>query len=256
MRPCLSTSRWKIRVTVCRFLRGAVQIHPQNLVDHRLVRIQSGGRGRQLLVLSDGHLLVATDALLGSALATGRPAQPDGITDLTFAGHDRLLTSGRRGRLTLWQLDGYDLRPLIERDTPFMHNLFAIPEWHVVGGKVPEQGRVHFLNPDTLTPQPAPPALTGTEYLQLITTSPDGRYVAYSGQLAADESRHRDVDWHSRVHDLDHVGAVLQRPLTHLRPAAVSNLRSAVTETRSNGNTHLHHLFTLALGLAERASGD
>ncbi|MGV9270049.1 hypothetical protein ACWDRR_35975 [Kitasatospora sp. NPDC003701] len=121
----------------------------------------------------------------------------------------------------------------------------------------PGEGRVHFLDPDTLTPRPAPPALTGAEHLSLIATSPDGRCVAYAGQLAVGEPRRRrDVDWHSRLHDLDHAGAVLQRPLTGLRLAATMNLRGALLEARRTGNTHLHHLFTLALALAERSSGD
>ncbi|MFD9592006.1 hypothetical protein ACFWA9_04510 [Kitasatospora sp. NPDC059973] len=209
------------------------------------------------LVLCDGHVMVATDALLGSALAVGGPAHPDGIADVAFVGHDRLLTSGQGGGLTLWQLGGDRMRSLVERDTPRMRHLFSVPEWDVVGGKAPGEGRVHFLDPDALTPRPAPPALTGAEHLTLITTSPDGRYVAYAGQLAASEPlRRRDVDWHSRLHDLDHAGAVLQRPLTGLRLAATTNLRSAVLEARRTGNTHLHHLLTLALALAERSSGD
>ncbi|MFF1907204.1 hypothetical protein [Kitasatospora sp. NPDC058218] len=209
------------------------------------------------LVLCDGHVLVATDALLGTALAVGGPAQPDGIADLAFVGHDRLLTSGQEGGLTLWQLGGHRMRSLVERDTPPMRHLFSVPEWDVVGGKAPGEGRVHFLDPDALTPRPAPAALTGTEYLSLMTTSPDGRYVAYAGQLAVGEPlRRRDFDWHSRLHDLDHAGAVLQRPLTGLRLAATMNLRSAVLEARRTGNTHLHHLLTLAIALGERSSRD
>ncbi|MGW4895902.1 hypothetical protein ACWEQL_27150 [Kitasatospora sp. NPDC004240] len=208
------------------------------------------------LVLCDGHVLVATDVLLGSALAVGGPVQPDAVIDLAFVGHDRLLTSGQEGGLTLWQLDGPRMRPLVERDTPRMRHLFAVPEWDVVGGKAPGEGRVHFLDPDSLTPRPAPPALTGTEHLNLLIASPDGRYVAYAGQLAVGEPfRRRDFDWHSRVHDLDHAGAVLQRPLTGLRLAATMNLRSAVLEARRTGNSQLHELFTLALALAERSSG-
>ncbi|ROQ77770.1 tetratricopeptide repeat protein [Streptomyces sp. CEV 2-1] len=209
------------------------------------------------LVLCDGYVLVAADALLGGALAIGGPVQPDAITDLTFVGRNQLLTSGQEGGLTLWQLGGSHMRPHVERATPRMEHLFSVPEWDVVGGKAPGEGRVHFLDPDTLAPRPAPPALTGTEHLNLITTSPDGRYVAYAGQLAVGEPvQRRDFDWHSRVYDLDHAGAVLQRPLTDLRLAATGHLHSAEIEARRTGNTHLQHLFTLALALAERSSGD
>lgn len=124
------------------------------------------------LVLCDGYVLVAADALLGGALAVGGPVQPDAIIGLTFVGRHQLLTSGQEGGLTLWQLGGSHMRPHIERATPRMEHLFSVPEWDVVGGKAPGEGRVHFLDPDTLAPRPAPPALTGTEHLNLITTSP------------------------------------------------------------------------------------
>ncbi|MFD6281504.1 tetratricopeptide repeat protein [Streptomyces sp. NPDC060209] len=209
------------------------------------------------LVLCDGYAMVAADALLGGALAVGGPVQPDAIIDLTFVGHDRLLTSGQEGGLTLWQLGGTHIRPHVKRTTPRMEHLFSVPEWDVVGGKAPGEGRIHFLDPDTLAPRPAPPALMGTEHPNLIISSPDGRYVAYAGQLAVGDARQRrDFDWHSRVYDLDHPGAVLQRPLTDLRLAATGHLQSAEREARRTGNTHLHHLFTLALALAERSSGN
>ncbi|TYC66676.1 tetratricopeptide repeat protein [Streptomyces sp. CB01881] len=231
-----------------------VDLRPWGLTRGDLIAVDPTG---ERLVFCDGHVLVATDSRLRRALAVGGLVQPDAVSDLVFVGRHRLLTSGRGGGLTLWQFQDHRILPVLRQDTPPLQHLFAVPEWNTVGGKAHSEGRVHYHDALTLAPRTAPPALTDSEHLTVLNASPDGRFVAYGGQLAVGEPRsRRSFDWHSRVHDLDHPGAVLQRPLTGLRPDAVENLRRAARAARLTGDARLLELLALALALAHRPPDD
>ncbi|WP_039931693.1 hypothetical protein [Streptomyces viridochromogenes] len=67
--------------------------------------------------------------------------------------------------------------------------------------------------------------------IRLTCPSTDGRYVAYGGQLGlAAGHRPGTGDWHTLVHDFDHPGAVLQRPMSALSKAALTGLLTTSSE--------------------------
>ena len=165
------------------------------------------------------------------------------MRDLVFADADLLLTSGRNGGLALWKLNGSQPALTAWQDTPPLDNLFAVPLWRVVGGKAFSEDRIYFFDPVTLAPTAAPAGLLGAaDHLKVFTASPDGRFVAYAGQLAVDAPRrHRSFEWLSRLHDLHHPGAVLQRSLAGLGPTEMAGLATAW-----NDDVRLRELSALA----------
>jgi len=204
------------------------------------------------LVICDGYRLVAADAALRTALAAAAVPQEHGdVTDLVFADADLLLTSERNGGLALWKLNGFQLTLEAWQDTPPLDNLFAVPLWRVVGGKAFSEARIYFFDSVTLAPAAAPASLIGkADHLRMFTTSSDGRFVAYAGQLAADAPRrHRSFEWFTRLHDLHHPGAVLQRPLAGLGSAELAGLATAWSD-----DTRLRELSALAHAVARRSS--
>ncbi|MFD9408205.1 hypothetical protein ACFWBN_14460 [Streptomyces sp. NPDC059989] len=204
------------------------------------------------LVLSDGHRMVTTDAGLRRAL--GVASMPPGCGDirsLVFAGPDHLLTSAADGELLRWELGGYEPTVTARLRTPPLDNLFAVPVWRVVGGKDNSEARIRFYDSVTLAPVPAPAALGGVaDHINLLLSSADGRFVAYGGQLAAGARRSkRSYEWISMLHDLDHPGSVLQRPLVGLRRPVLSALATTWSD-----DEQVRDLLTLAFFLACRSS--
>ncbi|WP_405020763.1 tetratricopeptide repeat protein [Kitasatospora sp. NBC_00070] len=225
-----------------------VGLEPWGLANAELLAVAPGG---DLLVLSDGRRLVLADTGLRAVLGTaGVPEEPGRLLDLTFAGPDRLLGSGRQGGLTLWELAGAEPRPTVRRDTPRLRNLFAVPAWQVVGGLAPSEGRVHFYDQLTLAPVPVPPHLAElVEWPRVLRCSPDGRYVAYAGRPVAGSGA---PDGSGLLHDLHHPGALLHRP-----PGALSATESAVLGAPAGGGSEdpdVRELLALARVLALRTA--
>lgn len=198
---------------------------------HRMAVTPGGDR----LVLCDGHRLVATDAALTRALAVSAvPQEHAEVSELIFADDDLLVTAGNHGGLMLWRLHGFELEPVARRDTVRLSDLFAVPEWGVIGGKAGSEDRVHFFDPaDGLAPVAAPTAIVGDAgRLKAVMTAPGGRYVVYSGQLDVTAPlRRRSFDWLTRVHDLHHPGAILQHPLATLADPQLDALSRATAAT-------------------------
>lgn len=207
--------------------------------------------GGDRLVLCDGQRLVATDATLTRALAAASVPQEHGeVSELIFADDDLLVTAGNHGGLMLWRLDGFDLEPVAWRDTVRLSELFAVPQWGVVGGKAASEGRVHFFDPaDGLAPVAAPTAVVGSaDRLRAVVTAPGGRYVVYSGQLdvTAPPGR-RSFALLTRVHDLHHPGAILQHPLATVADPQLDALSRATAAAPRQRD-----LFRLAYALGSR----
>ncbi|MFJ4953046.1 hypothetical protein [Streptomyces sp. NPDC088760] len=185
------------------------------------------------LVISDRHRLVTVDQQLERALGVATvPEDFGGVRDMVFCGSDRLLTSGDAGGLLVWDLHGHRPYMTAAHRGPALRNLFAVPAWGAVGGTDRRKHRLRFHDPHTLRPIPPPvPLRAVAEHLDFVLSSADGRYVAYGGQLglAAGHRRHT-VGRDTLVHDLDHPGAVLQRPLTGLSKAALTGLLTTWSE--------------------------
>jgi tetratricopeptide (TPR) repeat protein len=188
------------------------------------------------LVLCDGHRLIAADATLTRALAVAAvPQEHAEVSELIFADDDLLVTAGNHGGLMLWRLDGFELEPVARRDTVRLSELFAVPDWGVVGAKAGSEDHVYFFDPaDGLTPVPAPAIVEGdADRLSAVLTAPGGRYVLYAGQLdVGARPRRRSFDWRTRVHDLHHPGAILGRPLASLTDSQLDVLSHATAPRR------------------------
>lgn len=214
---------------------------------HRMAVTPAGDR----LVLCDGRRLVATDASLTRALAVGSvPQEQADVSDLVFADDDLLLTAGNQGGLVLWRLDGSELEPVARRDTLRLSELFAVPEWGVVGGKAGSDGRVHFFDPtDGLAPVGGPAGVVGDAgHIRAFKTAPGGRYVVYSGQLdVVLPPRRRSFALLTRIHDLHHPGAILQNPLGSLSTPKLDALSRATART-----LHQRELVRLAYAIGSR----
>ncbi|MGA5895118.1 tetratricopeptide repeat protein [Streptomyces venetus] len=185
------------------------------------------------LVISDRHRLVTVDQGLERALGVAAVPEDFGfIRDMVFCGPDRLLTSGDVGGLLVWDLCGHQPSVTAAHRGPGLRNLFALPAWGVVGGTDRREHRLRFHDPHTLRPVPPPvPLRAVAEHLGFVLSSADGRYVAYGGQLGlAAGHRPGTGDWHTLVHDFDHPGAVLQRPLSALSKAALTGLLTTSSE--------------------------
>ncbi|MFE9773613.1 hypothetical protein ACFYOV_18470 [Streptomyces sp. NPDC005931] len=185
------------------------------------------------LVMSDRHRLVTVDHGLERALGVAAVPEDFGdIRDMVFCGPDRLLTSGDGGGLLVWDLRGHRPSVTAAHRGPALRDLFALPAWGAVGGLDQREHRLHFHDPHTLRPVPPPvPLRAVAEHLDFVMSSADGRYVAYGGQLGlADGPRRRTVGRHTLVHDFDHPGAVLQRPLTGLSRTALTGLLTTWSE--------------------------
>ncbi|QNE76377.1 hypothetical protein F0344_18655 [Streptomyces finlayi] len=187
--------------------------------------------GGDRLVLCDGHRLIATDAALTRALAAAAvPQEHADVSGPIFADDDLLVTAGNHGGLTLWRLDELGLEPVARRDTVRLSELFAVPEWGVVGGKAGSEARIHFFDPaNGLAPVAGPAAVVGDGgRLKAVMTAPNGRYVVYSGRLDAGEPiGRRSFAWLTRIHDLHHPGAILQNPLGALAAPQLDALSHA-----------------------------
>ncbi|MFJ5608104.1 hypothetical protein ACIQCJ_01710 [Streptomyces sp. NPDC093221] len=210
--------------------------------DNRMAVTPRGDR----LVLSDGGRIIATDATLSRVLAVGAvPRYHAPVSELVFADDDLLMTAGRQGGLMVWQLDGTELTPVAHRDTVRLSGLFAVPQWGVTGGQAGSEDRVHFFDPaDGLAPVAAPAAFVGDPgHLKAVITSPGGRHVVYYGQLdVTAPARRRSFDWISRVHDLQHPGALLQRPLAALDAPQLDVLaRATAADPRHRDLLRLAH---------------
>ncbi|MFC7565271.1 hypothetical protein ACFQU9_18985 [Actinomadura namibiensis] len=197
------------------------------------------------LVISDGGRLIAADAELRTLLAAATvPSELGEVVSMTFADEDLLLVSGRRGGLALWELNG--TRPLlrIQRDTPVLRNLFAVPAWGIVGGKAHSQDHIHFFDSSTLVPATVPASVRpNPQFLKTFLSSPDGRFVAFSGYL----DHRRSLEWSNELHDLHHLGAILQRPLGRIGPRELARLAAI-----PNDDARLYELCMLAHDVASR----
>ncbi|MEV7864343.1 hypothetical protein AB0O86_37825 [Streptomyces hirsutus] len=200
------------------------------------------------LIISDRQRLVTVDEGLERALGVAAIPEDFGdIRDMVFCGPDRLLTSGDAGGLLVWELNGHEPSVTAAHRGPALRHLFALPAWGLVGGTDYREHRLRFHDPHTLRPVPPPAPLRAVaEYLDFVLSSADGRYVAYGGQLGlAAGYRRRTSGQHTLVHDFDHPGAVLQRPLTGLSEAALTGLLTTWSE-----DSEVRNLLNVALLMA------
>ncbi|MCL7381746.1 hypothetical protein [Streptomyces sp. 35G-GA-8] len=182
------------------------------------------------LAFGDRARLVVTDARLSTLLAGVTVPGPHGdIVALAFAGPRRLITSGARGGLWMWEPAGGRLLPVARTDAPPLSELFSVPAWRVVGGWAAQEGRPYFFDRTDLSAVPVPAALAGAG--QWITASPDGRYIvraARTGRARGDASLRQPSADSTVVHDLRHPSAALKLPIAALTPDDVRALGVAL----------------------------
>ena len=128
--------------------------------------------------------LLVTDARVRECLAEAaeRPFHGE-VGGVVFTSADTLVTAGRDGGLCRWRLDHGKARPLTVAETPPLGRLFAVPAWHVVGGRGPH-GPL-FFDATTLLPVTRPRWTVGPHQPHTIDTlaaSADGRLVLCAGQ--------------------------------------------------------------------------
>ena len=179
------------------------------------------------LALTDGHLLVVTDAQLTEEIASVLLPEEDGVVrDLSFASPDEIVTAAVGGGVVLYQLAAGRLFTAESSPGLPVYDLFAVPAWGIVGGWLPSTGGPCFFDAVTLRPVAAPASVIGGGAgLQAITASPDGRFVAYGGWLHMHESpRRRSAAWTTAVHDLRPPPSWLPYPIAALSREDLAHL--------------------------------
>ncbi|MEV4970368.1 hypothetical protein [Streptomyces scopuliridis] len=192
----------------------------------------TGGR----LAFGDRARLVVTDARVSAVLAGATlPGTHGDILALAFAGPQRLITSGVRGGLSMWEPAGGRLLPVARTDAAPLAELFSVPALRVVGGRSVEQGRPYFFDSTDLSAVPVPAALTGAAG-QWITASPDGGHLVRAGRARGDApTGQRSARSATTVHDLRHPSAALRLPLAALTPDDVRALGALLHAPRPPG---------------------
>lgn len=195
------------------------------------------------VVFAHGDRFMVADPLLRSILARVVVDPGHGeIVSLAMQAPDEVLTTGTGRRLCRWQLVGEDCQLIAHaEELPRLENLFTLPGWRVVGGWAPEEGALLFFDSATLAPVPPPRFVTGRlSMVQVMTGSPDGRYLVYSGYAFSDSPGWRGpglgTTFVTTVHDLHHPTAWPHRPLASLTEAdllALDTLETPSPELRS-----------------------
>lgn len=198
-------------------------VDPPRIVDlasvglrHRTVLLAVDPTGTRV-VFGDDHVLAVTDGPIERRVASASgPADVHGhLVDLTFVGPDSIVTSGDRG-LCRWSIDGDVMRPVVSAGTAApVRDLFSVPSAGIVGGNV-QGGRTAYFDAGTLTLIAPPRTIAGRQSAWAASraaAAPGGRFLVYSGQLLADDSRFdRSYDAVTAIHDLHHPLSWLNRP--------------------------------------------